>query len=51
MNKFAHAHSVLISNKQFRARIARKEYGHFNEVGQKENYNLACYLLFASISV
>ena len=35
MNKFAHAHSVLIQNRQIRARIERKECSHFNEVGRK----------------
>ena len=34
MKKSAHAHSALIQNVQFRARIARKECGHFNEVGR-----------------
>ena len=35
MQKSAHAHSALIQNGQFCARIARKECGHFNEVGRK----------------
>ena len=36
MTKSAHAHSALIQNRQFRARIARKECGkYFNEVGRK----------------
>ena len=35
MKKAARAHSALIRNRQFRARIARKECDHFNEVGRK----------------
>ena len=35
MKKSAHAYSALIQNTQFRACIARKECGHFNEVGRK----------------
>ena len=35
MKKFAHAHSAAIKNRQFRARIARKECSHFSEVGRK----------------
>ena len=35
MKKSAHAHSALIQNRQFRARITRKECGHFNEVRRK----------------
>ena len=35
MKNSAHAHSVLIQNGQFRARIARKECSHFNEVRKK----------------
>ena len=35
MKKSAHAYSASIQNKQFRTRIARKECGHFNEVGRK----------------
>ena len=34
MEKSAHAHLALIQNKQFSARIARKECGHLNEVGR-----------------
>ena len=34
MKKSAHAHSALIKSRQFRARIARKECGHFNEAGR-----------------
>ena len=35
MKKSAHAQSALIQNGQFRARIARKECGHFDEVRRK----------------
>ena len=35
MKKCAHAHSALIQNSHFDARIARKECGHFNKVGRK----------------
>ena len=35
MKKSAHVHSALVQNKQFRARIARKECGHLNEVRRK----------------
>ena len=38
MIKSAYAHSALVQNRQFRARIAHKEYGHFNEVGRKEYF-------------
>ena len=34
MKTLAHAHSVLIQNRRFRARFARKECGHFKEVGR-----------------
>ena len=35
MKKSAHAHLALIQSRQFRAHIARKKCGHFNEVGRK----------------
>ena len=35
MKESAHAHSALIQNRQFRARIARKKYDYFNKVGRK----------------
>ena len=35
MKKSTHAHSALIQSRQFRARIARTECGHFNEVWRK----------------
>ena len=35
MKKAAHAYSALIQNRQFRALIARKKCGHFNEVERK----------------
>ena len=35
MKKFAPAHSALIQNRQFRARIACKECDHSNKVGRK----------------
>ena len=34
MKKSAYAHSALIQNTQFGARIVRKECGHFTEVGR-----------------
>ena len=34
MEKSAHAHSLLIQNRQFRARITRKDCGYFNEAGR-----------------
>ena len=37
MKMSAHTHSALIQNRQFRARITRKECGHFNEVGRKNS--------------
>ena len=40
MKKSAYAHSALIQNNQFRARIARKECGYFNEVGKN---SIFCY--------
>ena len=35
MKTSAHVHSSLIRNRQFRARIACKEFGYFIEVGSK----------------
>ena len=35
MKKCAHAHSSLIQKREFRALIARKKFGHFNEVARK----------------
>ena len=40
MKESAHVHSALIKNRQFRARIAGKECGHFNEVGSKNIFSL-----------
>ena len=50
MKKSAHAHSALIQNRQFHARIARKEWGHSNEVGRKINF-VSCidWILFFNI--
>ena len=36
MKKAVYTHSAFIQNRQFRARIARKECGHFNEVGRRD---------------
>ena len=39
MKEFAHAHSSLIQNRQFRARIVRKECaGNFNQVAGEKEY-------------
>ena len=35
MKKFAHTHSALVQNRQFRTRIARKECSHFIESAEK----------------
>ena len=43
MKKSAHAHSALTQNRQFRARIARKARGHFNEMGRKRSYTCQIY--------
>ena len=39
MKKSAHAYSALVKNRQFRARIAHKECGHFKEVERKVYYS------------
>ena len=46
MKKSAHAYSALIQSGQFRARIARKECGHFNEVGRKKFIKQSANLFF-----
>ena len=38
MKKSARAHSVLVQNRQFHARIARKECGYFNEDERKIHF-------------
>ena len=38
IKKSAYAHSALITNRQFRAHIARMECGHFNEVRIKHTF-------------
>ena len=40
MKKSTHVHSSLIQNRQFRARIAHKECGYFNEVGRKCDFEI-----------
>ena len=48
MKKSARAHSALVLNRQFHARIARKVCGHFNEIGRKYILHLL-YLSFKII--
>ena len=40
MKKSAHAHSAMIQNRQFRARIARKDNSGENEISEKKALNI-----------
>ena len=46
MKQTAHAHTTSIYNRQFGARIARKDRGHFNEVGRKKLYLFCIFVKF-----